>query len=77
MAGAFLYFAYIYKKLDEDTCYANAYSQEAFPEQSAMVGINVTSRFKCAIRFGFWIAVLNIIRATIQQISIWKNSFRL
>lgn len=35
---------------------------------------NVTERFQIAIRFGFWLTVINFGRAVCAQVSIWINS---
>ena len=70
---AFLYYAYIYKNLDTTTCIANAYTQVPITD-SATQGINMTQKFQLAIRFGFWIAMINVIRSGLGHMAIWFNS---
>jgi hypothetical protein len=58
----FLYMAYIYGNLHNTNCFADSYSE--FPLlDSDMLGINVTKRFSIAIRWGFWMSTLNVLRA--------------
>ena len=59
----FTFFAYVTKTIKNDECYANSLSK--FPVDHTMEylsAINVGERFIRIIRFGFWIAVLEIIR---------------
>jgi hypothetical protein len=58
----FLYMAYIYGKLRETTCLADSYSEKPLIS-SDILGINVTKRFSIAIRWGFWMSTLNVLRA--------------
>lgn len=72
--AGFLYFAYIYPDLNQTIpCIADSESESPIPPGSVNDGMNVTDRFRCAIRFGFWISSINIVRAVIAQIGLWKN----
>jgi len=60
----FLYMAYIYGSLHDTNCFADSYSKKPLID-SDMLGINVTKRFSIAIRWGFWMSTLNVLRAII------------
>lgn len=78
LAGCFIYFAYFYKPIDTLTCYAvYGADQPILPENTITNAINVARNFRMAIRFGFWITVLNFTRAVINQLGIRYKSARL
>jgi|APCry1669190924_1035324.scaffolds.fasta_scaffold10865_1 hypothetical protein len=70
--ACFLYFSYFNAGLEAIDCYV-AYGNNA-PLNSTMIDsneindqtINVSHRFRMAIRFGFYITVLNFLRALIN-----------
>jgi len=67
MVLAFGYFAF----LDYDNhaeCRASEYSDLPIPADSAMVGTNVAMRFRRIIRFGFFVSLMEIGRATASVI---------
>ena len=87
IAGGFCYFAYFYKNRGAIVCWANDYSEYPLPITNADVPLddpafvstaeNVTSKFYLAIRFGFWLAIINFSRAIIAQLSVYLNSEKL
>jgi len=76
LAACFIYFAYFYKPIDTLTCYAAYGDNQAIVEKSSTstLAINVAKNFRMAIRFGFWITVLNFTRAVINQLGIRYKS---
>lgn len=40
----------------------------------ATVGINMQNKFKMAIRFGFYLTILNFVRVIVYQIGIWMKN---
>lgn len=76
LAACFIYFAYFYKPIDTLTCYAAYGDSQAIIEKSSTstLAINVAKNFRMAIRFGFWITVLNFTRAVINQLGIRYKS---
>ena len=73
LAACFIYFAYFYKPIDELQCRA-AYGDNEIVLTSNTNTINVSKNFKMAIRFGFWITILNFSRAVINQLGIKYKS---
>lgn len=63
----------IYNKID---CEADPYSDSPLYNNNT-VGINVTRRFRIAIRWGFWMAALNVTRAAMAQIALRMRSWTL
>ena len=71
--GIFLYYAYIYKNPNTNPCKANA--QSTYPLiDSNSVGVNVTEKFQKAIRFGFWLATINLLRSVMGQLAFYFNN---
>lgn len=64
--GVFMYYAYIYKNDNSSDCIANAQSTKPLKNTST-IGVNVTKKFQMAIRFGFWLSAINLIRAVMGQ----------
>lgn len=69
LAACFIYFAYFYTPMDTYECKA-AYGSTLIVTTQATNSINVSKNFRMAIRFGFWITILNFIRAVINQLGI-------
>ena len=74
LAACFIYFAYFYKPIDTLTCYAAYGDDQPVPQGSNTYAINVSKNFRMAIRFGFWITILNFTRAVINQLGIRYKS---
>lgn len=60
--SGFLYMSYIFGNLRSTQCLADSWSETPLIN-SDVLGINVTNRFAIAIRWGFWMSTLNILRA--------------
>ena len=72
------FFSYFYDALDRpcSAAYGNNAPTASTVNIDATQAINVQSRFRMAIRFGFYLSVLNFGRVAINQVSIWyKNQF--
>jgi hypothetical protein len=69
------FFSYYYNAIDRP-CSA-AYG-DTFPltlSGDATIGVDVQRRFTMAIRFGFYLSILNLIRVIVNQVGIWiKNA---
>lgn len=71
----FLYMAYIYGDLHQNQCVANAYLTEPLSENTNTWGVNVTRRFRIAIRWGFWMSLLNISRSVLAYVALNMKSW--
>jgi hypothetical protein len=69
------FFSYFYEAL-ENPCYAAWGDDQPIADEtlSATDGIDVQRRFKMAIRFGFYLSLLNFSRVIINQIGIWLKN---
>lgn len=66
--------AYIYGELHENSCVANSYNTEPLTGTDTW-GINVTRRFRIAIRWGFWMSLLNISRSVLAYVALQMKSW--
>jgi hypothetical protein len=73
LALCFLYYAYIYSNLHTIQCKANAYSLTPLSSTTNSKGIDVTANFRIAIRSGFWICVINLVRSILSHAAKWLN----
>jgi hypothetical protein len=75
MALTLGFFSYYYKAIDRpcSATYGDT-SPMINPKSAGSVGTDVQSKFTMAIRFGFYLAILNFSRVVINQIGIWIKS---
>ena len=71
----FLYFAYFFDF--DNQCMADNASDVPLLEDSNIHGIDVGSRFKMGIRFGFWLSFVNFARATLAQVAFVTKKWQL
>ncbi len=70
----FLYMAYIYGDLHDDVCFANSYSFQPILGDNTWA-VDVTRRFRIAIRWGFWMCLLNITRSVLAYVALQIKSW--
>lgn len=71
------FFSYFYDALNRPCVAAYGNTVPLTPVEGitdATVGINVQEHFKMAIRFGFYLSILNFGRVAINQVSIWYKN---
>ena len=60
--------------LNEKSCIAENNIDMPLPSESSMEGSDVASRFRMAIRWGFWMSLINFLRASLAQVAFyWKK----
>ena len=64
---------FFYGKLNTIDCYADATIDIPLDEVSSIQGIDVSGRFKMAIRWGFWMSFINFSRATLAQVAFYMK----
>ena len=69
----YLYMTFFYGDLNLVQCKASAGLKVPIARMSSLEGIDVSARFKMAIRWGFWMAFLNFARATLAQIAFYMK----
>lgn len=68
---------FFYGKLNLIECYADKNLDVPLKELSSVQGIDVSGRFKMAIRWGFWMSFLNFARATLAQVAFYLKMWLL
>ena len=61
----YLYMTFFYGNLNTVECKADAGLDIPISPMSSLEGVDVSARFKMAIRWGFWMSFLNFARATL------------
>ena len=67
----YLYMTFFYGDLNTITCKADAGLDVPISPISSLEGVDVSARFKMAIRWGFWMSFLNFARATLAQFAFY------
>lgn len=67
------FFSYYYPSI-KVPCYAAYPEPQPIGNGGATIGRDVTRRFKIAIRFGFYLSILNFLRVVANQVGIWLKS---
>ena len=69
----YLYMTFFYGKLNTIDCHADSTINVPLDSVSSMQGIDVSGRFKMAIRWGFWMSFINFARATLAQVAFYMK----
>ena len=69
----YLYMTFFYGDLNTIVCKADPGLDVPISPDSSLGGVDVSARFKMAIRWGFWMAFLNFARATLAQIAFYMK----
>ena len=69
----YLYMTFFYGELNKIDCFADSRLEVPLSTASAIQGVDVSDRFKMAIRWGFWMSFLNFARATLAQIAFYMK----
>ena len=69
--GFYFWMAFIYDGLGETECKADIGSNVPLTATSSMTAVNVSKKFKIAIRWGFFMSLMTFIRAILAQVGLY------